>query len=187
MGRSFHVRSAGSASDRGEVLERDGDLVIVVADGAGGMRGGADASRTVVEVVRTMGKHPDLPSMLAKIDSALFTGAVGETTAIVAIVSGAGAIIGASVGDSEAWIVTPDSIDDLTDGQDRRRLGSGRAAPVSFARAALEGTLIVGTDGLFKYAPPNAIAAVVRNCANPAEALLQSTRTPDDITIVTVR
>jgi len=191
MARSFRVRTSSAkarpSEDRADVIERGNDLVIVVADGAGGMRGAADASQTVVDAVRSMRPNADLRSMLTDVDRALAQAAIGETTAIVAIVSEDGSILGASVGDSEAWIVGATTIDELTGSQDRRRLGSGRAEPTLFSRTALEGTLIVATDGLFKYAPRTAIAAVVRTCSHPADALIESTNTPDDITIVTVR
>jgi hypothetical protein len=48
----------------------------------------------------------------------------GETTGVVVVVSPAG-LIGVSVGDSAAWLITGTGIDDLTAGQRRARLGSG--------------------------------------------------------------
>ncbi len=72
-------------------------------------------------------------------------------------------LVGASSGDSGAWMVGADaSIDDLTAGQHPKlRLGSGKARPVSFSRPKLQGTLLVATDGLFNYARPQRIAELV--------------------------
>ena len=70
----------------------------------------------------------------------------GETTGIVIAISRDG-IIGASVGDSEAWIVSGDRFDDLTAGQPRKRLGSSKSIfgvdPVVFRRSSFVGSLIV--------------------------------------------
>jgi hypothetical protein len=52
-----------------------------------------------------------------------------------------------SAGDSEAYVVTTAGVDDLTASQSRKRLGSGKASPVPFLRAALDGALVVGPMG----------------------------------------
>ena len=44
--------SRQSSEDRAEVFERGDELVVVVADGAGGLRGGAAASDALVEAAR---------------------------------------------------------------------------------------------------------------------------------------
>jgi len=67
------------------------------------------------------------------------------------------------------WFITETGIDDLTCAQTKKRLGSGRAAPVSFYRPRLEGTLVPGTDGLFNYIPMEKLAEVVRGRA-PSDA-----------------
>jgi hypothetical protein len=71
-------------------------------------------------------------------------------------------LVGASCGDSGAWVVCANGrVDDLTARQRRKpRLGSGGAMPVSFSRPRLAGTLLVATDGLFNYALPEKISAV---------------------------
>ena len=117
---------------------------------------------------------------------------VGETTAVVVDITSSG-IIGVSVGDSEAWVITDEGIDDLTYHQNKKRLGNGRASPVSFFRPTLDGALLLGSDGLFNYAAPNTIAEVVRGRA-PSDAaeglragvLLPSWTYPDDLGIVLV-
>jgi serine/threonine protein phosphatase PrpC len=200
----LHWRSLASgrqsSEDTAEVFQRGDDLVVVVADGAGGMRGGAHASAALVETVRAVAESPSLDvydeelwvSLLKDADATLAARRTGETTAVV-VVLGLKGLTGASVGDSEAWMVSAGSMDDLTRGQSRQRLGSGHAMPVAFHRARLDGALIVATDGLFKYAAPARIAATVRDAevSRAAERLtslvqLPSGGFPDDLGIVVV-
>jgi PPM family protein phosphatase len=71
-------------------------------------------------------------------------------------------VFGVSAGDSSAWGVNGSTIDDLTAGQQRKPLiGSGAASPVTFDRPVRPGTLIVSTDGLFKYVTRERIATAV--------------------------
>lgn len=61
-------------------------------------------------------------------------------------------IYGASVGDSQAWVIRDGHIDVLTASQVRKPLlGSGKSQPVGFSRGPLDGLLIVATDGFFNY------------------------------------
>ena len=141
-----------TSEDRAEVFDREDDLVIVVSDGAGGIRGGALASAALVETARAVAENPTLDVhdpglwtvLLKEADGTLAAKMAGETTAVVVVVGPMG-VTGVSVGDSEAWIITK-SIDDLTRSQERARLGSGRAVPVSFQRRSLDGVLLVATD-----------------------------------------
>ena len=127
-------------------------------------------------------------------DSALAANGAGETTGTV-VVLGTRGIIGVSTGDSEAWVVTPTAIDDLTVGQQtRHRLGSNRVAPAAFGRSVLEGVLVVASDGLFKYAASEVIARLVRASAIGAAAehlvelvRFRSGKVADDVAVVLVR
>ena len=193
------VSSRTDSEDRAAVIERGGALVVVVADGAGQMRGGALASDSVIEAVtRTLDHNSvDLESaeawkyILHKTDAELAEMMIGETTAVV-IVLAADQLIGVSVGDSDAGVVRSSDIDDLTAGQKEPRLGSGHAAPVTFFRGALDGTLIVCIYYLFKYARRDKIAAIARgrrpvhDVAADLENLvrLPSGRFQDDVVIV---
>jgi serine/threonine protein phosphatase PrpC len=169
--------------------------VVVVADGAGGMRGGATASDALVGAVRS--SEWDIDSTWASIfratDENLAAHLAGETTG-VAVALTAVELVGVSAGDSEAWVVDGTSIDELTSGQEKHRLGSGRAVPTPFRRARLDGTLVVATDGLFKYASADRIVAVVNGSpfADVARALTELVRLPsgsfqDDVGVVVVR
>lgn len=139
------------------VHQGPGGLVVVVADGAGGMRGGAEAADLALKIVAEAidyapTKFTD-PSWLAELlvhaDAIVQSDrAAGETTCVIVVVTNDGRIVGASAGDSGAMIIKPDgTIDDLTEGRHwKQRLGSRRAMPKEFERSALVGTLVVGAE-----------------------------------------
>lgn len=193
------VPSAGRGQDRAEVFETDDGVVIVVADGAGGTGGGAEAAESAVDAVRkavvTLARGPRFAvPLLRDVDQNLAAQGIGETTAVIAIVTASG-IVGASVGDSGAWLVRSHDHVDLTSGQVRKPLvGSGAARPVRFQYGDLDGTLLVASDGLFKYAKPRDICAEARgpDLAYVLDALARLLRLPagglqDDVAIVVCR
>ena len=131
--------------------------------------------------------------LLHEIDNKLARStAGGETTGVILIVNTA-RIFGASLGDSVAWFFATDSKDELTQGQLRKPLlGSGVASTHGFARSLLPGTLVVATDGLWKYTALERIEQCVRHaeaCNLAAElselVRLRSGAFPDDAAIVT--
>src|SRR5258708_25459289 len=79
------------SEDRAEVLEYGDALVVVVADGAGGMRGGATASDAIVNAVRSkvvegLFDPYDLRAwseVFKKVDADLATRFAGESTSVV--------------------------------------------------------------------------------------------------------
>ncbi|HEY8040163.1 MAG TPA: hypothetical protein VIF15_10235 [Polyangiaceae bacterium] len=198
-----HVEALASNRPRSqelaEAFERGDTLVLVLADGAGGIRGGEVASRKVVDAVRDAVDRPEFAlhdvrawaELLRATDADLAATRSGETTGLVIALGPAG-LVGASAGDSEAWVVTPSQVDDLTSAQHtRRRLGTGRAIPATFERSALAGVLLVATDGLFKQASRDVIVRLVRAHAmgRAVEELvglvrLPSGQLPDDVGIV---
>jgi serine/threonine protein phosphatase PrpC len=194
--------AAGGAltRDRAAVLEHEDTRIVVVADGAGGLPGGAEASDAVVDAVRARASvRPFDPYDLRVWSEVLTTTDVdlarssegGETTVIIAVVGPYG-VVGVSVGDCEAWVVGPRR-DCLTEKQDRARLGSKRSRPTPFHRSRLSGVLVVGTDGLFRHARSEAIADActagdVSRIANRLVELprLRSRAYPDDVALVVV-
>jgi hypothetical protein len=96
------------------------------------------------------------------------------------------------VGDSEAWLIEDGVV--LTEGQQRKPLlGTGAAKPVAF-EAKLAGTLLVASDGLFKYARKADILAHARleRLDDAIHALTDAVRLPsgqlqDDVAIVACR
>jgi len=130
--------------------------------------------------------------LFEQLDGRLAETMAGETTGVMVVVSTT-ALCGVAVGDSSAWLVTDSGIDDLTAGQRRARLGSGRAAPFLFQRNRLAGKLVVASDGLFKYASSERIAAAVRSSppSKVAEGLLALAQLRgggyhDDVAVVVV-
>ena len=78
------------------------------------------------------------------------------------------------------WI-TAEGHFDLTEAQKRKPyLGSGMASPVPFElKLTQQGTLLLATDGLFKYADPLAITDTVRAGLSEAPEALQRLATGD--------
>jgi PPM family protein phosphatase len=149
----------GEGQDCAVVIEVDDSLVIAVADGAGGMAGGREAAdaviRAAIEAAST-GPVVFAPShwekLIRTLDAAIAADRIaGETTAVL-VAAAADVIAGASVGDSEAWLILDGQATMLTADQNRKPLvGSGRARPVGFGPIPFQGRLVAGSDGLFKY------------------------------------
>jgi len=171
-------------------------VFVVVCDGAGGVNHG---DLTAATVVRELVQHAevigldDLAALVAGMDKGLVLGAHGgETTCVAAWITPL-EVYGVSVGDSEAWWVG-DSAIELTAQQSRARLGSGSARVTSFRRLRAGGSVIVGTDGFFSYAPRERWLDLVRTSPTTtgvARRLLDLARLPtgtlqDDATVVVV-
>jgi serine/threonine protein phosphatase PrpC len=192
--------SRRASEDRALVFDAGERTVIVVADGAGGIAGGAHASDAVIAAVKSVidDQSADLDApfawraVLERVDEELARTRGGESTGVVVCVSPR-SLVGAAVGDSGAWIVRDDGIDELTSGRATRRAGTGMAEPILFSRPPLSGTLVVASDGLFAYADRGIIANVVRDRApdDAAEELRRLVQLPsgayhDDVAIVVV-
>jgi PPM family protein phosphatase len=187
--------------DRAEVIVRGESVLVVVADGAGGRPGAAYTAETAVRMVcaGTAALRPwDLFAwcgLLRRVDDALaHDPAAGETTLVAAVVSPQG-VVGVSAGDSGAWLIGPDGVQDLTGRQQRKPfLGTGAAVPVPFAVPWAGGTLLAASDGLFKYAGRDRIAGVARegDLEQAARRLVDLVRLPsgklqDDVAVVLCR
>jgi len=185
--------------DRAELYALPGGWGLVVADGAGGVAGGATAAQSVVDAVRGaldgLRSSAEVAGLLQSIDHRLAGENTGETTAVVVLLS-QGKIWGASVGDSRAIVVRSDGCEELTFAQFRKPLlGSGGARPVAFDASAADGNVLVcGTDGLFNYAglePICARARAARILALPSALLdlvrLPSGSYPDDVGVIVAR
>jgi serine/threonine protein phosphatase PrpC len=149
---SITVAYQQRCDDRVKVLEFDSGVVIAVADGAGGTGAGGQAAATVMrEVTASASLERDAESWCAILRQIDCRVTIGESTCVVVARSPKG-IVGASVGDSKAWLLENDSMTDLTTNQVRKPLlGSGDARPVGFSHPAAPGLLLVGTDGFCNY------------------------------------
>jgi len=189
---AIRIVSAGRVGqDRAVVLPLAIGHFFVLADGASGTSGGAVAADAVVDRARSSSptSSADCVRLLRTVDRALVD--VGQTTAVLLIASG-GVVFGASVGDSAAWLVDSRRALDLTERQSRKPLiGSGRAEPLPFGPVQFTGRLVLGSDGLFKYVPPDQIRKTATSL--PVESmpdeLVAAARLPsgglqDDIAII---
>ncbi|APR75556.1 Hypothetical protein A7982_00902 [Minicystis rosea] len=163
--RFWTRRVAGSANeDRLELSCRGDRWTVAVADGAGGLAGGAAAARTAVNAMAALEGQPEC----------------GETTLVV-IQMQRGELWGASVGDSGALLIEPNRVIDLTAAQSRKPLlGSGACRPAAIRRQPLSGRLLVATDGLLKYTSPANIGALARSgdVRSAVEALIRAVTLP---------
>jgi serine/threonine protein phosphatase PrpC len=160
----------GIIEDRLFVREVPGGVVVVLADGAGGIPGGGEAADRLVALARHALSAPSFDPFSAGTWVDLMHSAdgeiekdpsAGETTAVIVTVWERH-IWGASAGDSGALIVHPRGHDDLTANQKRkRRLGNGMAHAVPFERGDWDGCLVVASDGLFDHARPEAVSRAV--------------------------
>ncbi len=189
------------SQDRVAIHVHDGITLVVLADGAGGMAGGGEAAQAVLDARSAWSLRQALESSgtacvhwLQAIDRMLATSpAGGQCTAIVAVIDGV-RIVGASVGDSEAWLVESGSVRDLTEHQHRKPLvGSGRATAIPFAAACVGARLLVASDGLFKYTTRERIVDAVHlsDLNDAIRTLVESVRLrsgalQDDISIALI-
>jgi serine/threonine protein phosphatase PrpC len=161
----------------------------------GGTGDGHLAAEAVVRQVSNrcdaMNRAADWQAELQAVDFRIGT---GESTAVIVDVRPDG-LCGASVGDSQAWIISDGEVFDLTARQVRKPLlGSGHAQSTGFSHGPLEGLLLVATDGFCNYVKrqdlPRLLAAVPfpeipRKCVELAR--LPSGDHWDDIGIVVCR
>jgi PPM family protein phosphatase len=185
----------GPCQDRLLILPAGDRMIFAVADGAGGISGGAEAAELAIKVITleaaTLTSRDECMQMIEDIDQAILGDeAAGETTCAIAVV-GPDGIFGASVGDSGIWILGETEMDNLTQGQSVKPfLGSGAAVPAGFERAQWDGTLLIATDGLLKYTSREMISTAVTHepFEKLPEALLRLVRypsgtLPDDVAI----
>ncbi len=151
------IENGGRGEDRVLVEHFGSRTLAVVADGAGGTGSGAAAAAMACSMaaqrLRTggAGTPEDWARCLYEVDQAVVRSG-GQCTAVVVEIS-EGRVIGASVGDSSAWMLTGKAIIDLTENQHRKLLlGSDEAMPMGFGPIEFSGRLLIATDGLFKYA-----------------------------------
>jgi serine/threonine protein phosphatase PrpC len=181
-----------------ELIEQHGCIWFCISDGAGGIAGGSKASEYVVTVFERFSgaQAPKDPlyfeSFLRRLDVELLSQLdCGEATAIIGMMQD-GVLVGASVGDSEAWYYGPDFEYQLTSMQNRKPLlGSGASQPIGFGPTIMDGILLLGSDGLFKYANHRELNAIVRLKSSAEEiaalAKVETGKLQDDISAILIR
>ena len=148
--------------DRIAVLEEGDRTIIAVADGAGGIGGGDQAAEAVVREIKSAAKDTSTENawveLLRQTDLRI---GQGESTAVVVDLQPSG-MCGASVGDSQAWLIDQGEVISLTANQRRKPLlGSGDAIPIGFTHNSLTGVLVVATDGFCSYAKRAEVVKIV--------------------------
>jgi serine/threonine protein phosphatase PrpC len=181
--------------DRVKVLECDGGVILVAADGAGGIGAGEQAAEAVIrEITASASLEHDQAAwcgILRQIDCRV---AEGESTCVVAVCSARG-IVGATVGDSQAWFIADGELHDLTRNRVRKPLlGSGGAVPTGFSHPTAHGLLLVATDGFCNYVRREALLQEILwiDFAVLARKLVEMVRLPsgdlwDDVGLVACR
>lgn len=191
---AIRVAASDRNEDRAAHQAAGNRELLLLADGAGGLSGGAAAAELAVNAFPPCwSTTADPVDAIAILDQVVAEDhRAGETTFVFAVVH-SGTLRGASVGDSGAWLVRPDgTLLDLTAGQRRKPLvGSGAAVPISFGPHAIEGRLLLASDGLFKYATRERIIAAVRiaDLERAVDTLVALPRLPngklqDDVAVV---
>ena len=183
------VPARGAGQDRAAVFEHGERLVVALADGAGGTGDGARAAQAIVDAAGNATQ--DWSAFLDTLDGKLE--AVGQSTAVVLSID-AGTVVGASCGDSGAWLIRGEDIVDLTESQVRKPLVGAGCRPVGFTCELAAGTLLVASDGLFRYAMRDDIARISRSpdLETAAHALTDLVRLAngglqDDVAVVLCR
>lgn len=166
MSYSFVIetRDGSRGEDRASFFLTDGGFVAVVADGAGGTGGGAEAATALCELVAGVVGTPQKSwaEFLLYADNVLSRSASGGLTTAVVVEAVNGNLVGASVGDSGALLFSGDEIVDLTAGQHRKPLlGSGAISAAAFGPVPFNGRLLVASDGVLKYIPLAKICQIV--------------------------
>jgi PPM family protein phosphatase len=187
-----------SGQDRAIAIPTAGGYLVAVADGAGGTGGGPVAAECLIAFVSRLTEKAastDWFDALCAFDDELSARPLsGHTTGIVAFI-GSERVIGASVGDSSAWLISPSKRTiDLTARQRRKPLlGSGEALPVQFEAERFGNRVLLGSDGLFKYAPADRICSIATRgtVAEAANALANCVQLPsgafhDDVAVVII-
>lgn len=130
--------------------------IIALADGAGGLAGAAQAAEFFIRISRenatALHTAVDCENLLHRADLQIAEDKLaGETTAILLVIA-RDHLFGASIGDSDAWLFSPATKRHLSKSQLRKPLlGSGETLALSFTTYNPRGTLIIASDGLWKY------------------------------------
>lgn len=179
------------------IKEIGSSIWFCIADGAGGTGQGAQASAYIIEAFEELTRidgfdvPEDFESFLRKVDIELWDERQGgEATAIIGKVMD-GVIVGASVGDSEAWIFNLEYDYELTSMQYLKPLiGSGKSVPIGFGPVYLEKYVLLGSDGLFKYVNRNDIKHLLSNDCEAIQiadlAKKETGNLQDDVSVILI-
>lgn len=180
--------------DRARVIEAGDDLIVALADGAGGTGNGATAAQAIVDAVGADSAADDWCVLLDDLDCDTQRLGNDQSTAVIVSIRG-GVLSGASVGDSGAWLLQGANVVELTQGQQRKPLVGDGCAPWRIPPTRLNGgALLVASDGLLRYAKQLDIIRIAssEDLQAAARALIDHVRLPngtlqDDVVVVPCR
>jgi PPM family protein phosphatase len=187
------------SQDRLAILNYSYGSLLLVADGMGGRRGGAEAAEYVIHnlsrsfeslsspisAIETMNLLIQMDREMSRISS------IGETTIVCGFLTTT-SFQGAAVGDSVAWWIDDQQCINLTNGSEPKPwMGSGQAFPKPFSMPLTSGSLLLSTDGLTKFVDPNRICEIIRQRSSHSipqqlidEVRLRQKSLPDDIGLI---
>ncbi|WP_374601986.1 hypothetical protein [Niveibacterium sp.] len=181
------------------VITGEQGTLVLLADGAGGGGYGketAEALGVACQERLTQGvpENFDWADWLEDIDRQLASGGPGGQAAVVLLWLSNGVVSGASVGNSQAWLVRVADVFPLTALQAfRPLLGSGTASVTALGPCLLEGRLVVASDGLWHRISASRIEVCARqsHAAELADALITAARLPngelvDDVSLIVI-
>jgi PPM family protein phosphatase len=187
-------RRGSRDEDRASFFPTNRGFVAVVADGAGGMGGGAEAATTLCDLASRCAGEREVSwvTFLLDVDEHLSHSSSGGQTTAVIVEAVDGQLVGASVGDSGTLLFCGDEVIDLTAGQRRKPLiGSGMTTPVAFGPVPFNGRLLLASDGILKYVPFAKLSQVVKTGSLHSAALnlIDAAKLPngewhDDVAVV---
>lgn len=194
---SYLEQQSEQGDDRLYVAKVGGSIWFCIADGAGGTGSGDRASSYIIEAfaeltrISDFNSADDFESFLRAIDLGLASeGFGGESTALLGKVEN-GIVVGASVGDSDAWLFNHEYEYLLTSLQYvKPLLGSGKSIPIGFGPIRIDLFLLIGSDGLFKYSKHQDIRSQVLNGSTAVEiaalAKKETGKLQDDISVILI-
>ena len=188
---AIEIRSGGRNEDRARYFSTPERSVFVLADGAGGVGGGAIAAEIVVQEAQSLFQHRHKSAYDALVAAEQKLALLGCMSTGVIVELSNGQLNGASCGDSVAWLICQDRVLELSSGQFRKPLLGDGGMPVSFGPILFVGRLMLSSDGLVNYVLSDAIirAATQYDIADAAKALVELPRLksgafPDDVAIL---
>ena len=192
---AVRVMAAGvRGEDRAAVHEFPDSTIVVLADGAGGLSGGAEAADRIVAALA--GPFPASPAVLRDalldVDASLYLDSTAGSAACALLVVDATGVAGAVAGDVEVMRLGRDRVERLVGRREPKPLlGEGGCWPAVFAARRSATRLLACSDGLWKYVRPDAFLAAAReiDVEAAADALANAARLPggalqDDLSLV---
>ena len=180
-------------------------LLCVLADGQGGRFGGAAASQTAVQKclefaaeysVQQLLDHSSWYEILSGADEAVSEHPDAGFTTLIALCIADGKVCGVSCGDSAALLASNSDYEVLTERQRKNPpVGSSAAFPTAFTAKFRSSTLLIMSDGVWRFVGNDAIAELCR--AKQGQELILALRQlqldqnggelPDDFSIILVQ